>query len=75
MLQHLLADKTTVTDAEIDDEIKQEAATIPKGTDTTTSAFRDGIRAQLVQQKFSAAASDYLGTLRSAATIQYVHKY
>lgn len=75
ILQRLLADKMTVTDADIDADIKQNAASFPKGTDTSAPAFRDGIRDQLSQQKFSAAAPDYLDALRAAADIQYVHKY
>lgn len=75
MLKRLLADKTAVTDADIDDFIKQNAAAIPKGTDTSAPAFRDQVRSQIGDQKFSAAADDYLASLRSSAEIQYVHKY
>lgn len=71
-LEQLLADKIQVSDDEITKYISDNKVTIPAGQEAAT---KDQIKQQLQQQKLSAAAQDYVNSLRSAAKIKTYVNY
>jgi len=72
-LEKILADKTSVSDTEVAQYMKDNKITVPKGTDPTEtkSQIKDTIR----QSKFSAAANAWVSDLRSKANIKYYINY
>lgn len=67
-LEKLLADKIQVTDTEVEQYIKDNKVTIPKGQETD---YKNQIKNQLQQKKFSDAAGSLIDSLRSQAKINY----
>lgn len=72
-LEKLLADKVTITDAEIDTYIKDSKATPPK--DVKMEDFRKQIGDQLKQQKFQQEAQKWVADLTASAKIKYYVNY
>ncbi|MES2216704.1 MAG: SurA N-terminal domain-containing protein [Patescibacteria group bacterium] len=68
-LEKVLADKVTVTDAEIDAYIKDSKAVIPK--DMKPEDFRKSISDQIKGQKFSQEAQKWVADLTAKAKIKY----
>ncbi|MDP3956552.1 MAG: SurA N-terminal domain-containing protein [bacterium] len=73
-LRKMLADKTQVTDADIDAYIKTSGLTMPKDEAALTQE-RSQISDQLAQQKFSTEAQTFIKSLRAAARINYFANY
>lgn len=72
MLEQLLADKVTVTDAEIDKYITDNKITLPG---TNPASERNIIKQQIVQEKLGQEVQPYLTQLQAAAKIRYFVKY
>lgn len=71
-VEKILADKTAVSDADVDTYIKDNKVTLPKGKETET---RDQIKRQLQQEKFSKQAQAWVADLHTQAKINYIVKY
>jgi parvulin-like peptidyl-prolyl isomerase len=71
-LEKLLVDKTQVTDSEVDQYIKDNSVIIPAGQEVS---YREQIKGQLQQQKFSTEAETFVNSLRTQASIRYFVKY
>lgn len=71
-LEKLLADKVSVSDAEIKQYITDNKVTIPAGEEAT---YNEQIKTQLQQQKMSTEASALIASLRAAAKIKYFVNY
>ena len=70
-VQKLLADKTAVTDAEVDTYLKDNKITLTKGKEVEE---RSQYKEQLSSQKLNMAASEWISNLRATATItKYVN--
>lgn len=72
-LEKLLADKVTVTEADIDTYIKDSKVTPPK--DLKMEDFRKQISDQLKQQKFQQEAQKWVSDLTASAKIKYYVNY
>ena len=72
-LEKLLADKTAVTEAEIDEYLKTSKATLPDGV--KMEDFRITIKGELQQQKFQKEAEQWVADLTKNAKINYYTKY
>lgn len=72
-MEKLLADKTVVTDVEVDAYIKDRKMTLPK--DTKPGDFRQQVGDQLRQQKFQQEAQKWISGLTTGAKITYYIKY
>lgn len=72
-LEKLLADKVSVTEAEIDTYLKDSKATPPK--DVKIEDFRKQISEQLKQQKFQQEAQKWVSGLTASAKIKYYVNY
>lgn len=72
-LEKLLADKLTVSEAEIGAYIKDSKATLPK--DVKMEDFRKQISEQLKQQKFQFEAQQWVSDLTTNAKIKYYVSY
>lgn len=71
-MEKLVADKTGVTDAEIDQYIKDNEIKVPAGQE---AEYQSQVKDQLQQQKFNNAATELVDTLRTQAQIKYFVKY
>ena len=71
-LEKLLADKTQVTDAEVAQYIKDSGQTVPAGQEAD---YQGRAKDALQQQKLSEAASSFMDSLRSQASIRYFVNY
>ncbi len=71
-LEKSLVDKLQVAEAEIEQFIKDNNITIPKGQE---EAYRVQIIAQLKQQKLNSEAESLINSLRSQAVIKYFTNY
>ncbi|MDO8555197.1 MAG: SurA N-terminal domain-containing protein [bacterium] len=71
-LEKLLADKTNVTDSEVEQYIKDNKVSVPKGQETAMSAQ---VRDALVNQKLAKEADTLIAALKSRAKIQYFVNY
>lgn len=71
-MEKFLADKTQVSDDEINQYIKDNKLTIPKGQEAT---FKDQVLSQLKSDKFDKAAQDWVGSINSQASIKYFGNY
>lgn len=71
-LEKLLAGQNLVTSEEIEQYIKDNNIEIPAGQELT---YKEQLRSQLEQQKFSQAASALIDSLKSQAKIQYFVNY
>ena len=66
-LEQILADKTVVSDADVDQYIKDNKSVPAKGV--AVADFREQIRQQLQSQKFSTEAQNLVTSLRTKASI------
>ena len=73
MIEKLLADKTAITDGEIDQYIEQNSDSFPEGTDT--GQLREAIRKQLSQQKLGSEFQTWFDAIKAEAKINYLRKY
>lgn len=71
-IEKFLADKTSVSNAEISQYIKDNKLTVPKGQE---AQYNDQISNQLKSGKFNKAAQDWVSSLRSKASINYFVHY
>jgi len=71
-LEKLLAEKTQVSEAEIDQYIKDNSIKIPEGQEAT---YKEQVKNQIEQEKLSSAASEFITSLRNAAKIKYFVEY
>jgi parvulin-like peptidyl-prolyl isomerase len=71
-VEKLLADKTKVEDSEVEQYLKDNKVTIPKGKD---AEYKNQIKEQLAQQKLSKEYQTLLDSLRSQAKIYYFVNY
>lgn len=71
-IEKLLADQIQVSDDEINQYIKTNKITIPKGQEAQS---KDQIKDQLKSSKFSQAATDWVSSIRSQASIRYFVNY
>lgn len=71
-VQKALADKTTVSDAEVDQYMTDNKVVPPKGQE---AVIMGQVKAQLQQDKFSQAASAWVSSLKAQATINYYVQY
>ncbi len=71
-LEKILTDKLQVAEAEIEQFIKDNNITIPKGQE---EAYRNQIIAQLKQQKLNSEAESLITSLRSQSVIKYFTNY
>lgn len=71
-LEKLLADKTNVTDAEVEQYIKDNSVSVPKGQEAAISAQ---VRDALVNQKLTKEADVLIAALKEQAKIQYFVNY
>jgi hypothetical protein len=71
-LEKLLADKITVTDAEIKQFITDNKVAVPAGQEATYNAQ---VKTQIQQQKMSTEASALIASLRAASKINYFVTY
>ena len=71
-LEKILGDKIQISDADIDQYIKDNKIALPKGSETES---RNQIRSQLQQQKLSQEAPKLIADLKSKAKIQYYVNY
>lgn len=72
-LEKLLADKTVVSDDEVNSYITDNNITLPE--DTTTEEFEELVRSQLEQQKFQQEAQRWVADLTTNAEIKYYVEY
>lgn len=72
-LEKLLADKVTVSDAEIDAYIKENKTSPPK--DVKIEDYRKQLSDQLKQQKFQTEAQKWVTDLKTNAKIKYFVNY
>lgn len=72
-LEKLLAEKVSVSEAEIDAYIKDSKAALPK--DMKIEDFRKQIGEQLKQQKFQSEAQQWVSDLTANAKIKYYVNY
>lgn len=72
-IEKLLADKTAVSETEVDTYIKERKLTPPK--DVKPADFRQQITDQLKQQKFQQEAQKWVSGLTAGAKIRYYIKY
>lgn len=71
-LEQMLGDKLNVTDAEVDQYIKDNSITLPKGKEAETKAqIKEGVRAN----KLNEEAPGFIETLKTNAKINYFVKY
>ena len=73
MIEQLLADKTAVTEAEIDQYIEQNSDSFPEGTDI--EQIREVVRQQLSQQKLGSEFQAWFDAIKEEAKINYLKKY
>lgn len=71
-VKKLFADKIKVGDEEVDAYIKENKVKVPKDK---PEAFKEQIKNQLEGQKLNQAASEWVETLRSEASIRYFVNY
>jgi parvulin-like peptidyl-prolyl isomerase len=71
-LEKILADKTQVTDAEVDQFIKDSKVVIPAGQE---ASYKSQARNQLEQNKLRDAAASLIDSLKSQAKIDYLVNY
>ena len=71
-IEKFLADKINVSNAEIDQYIKDNKLTVPKGQE---AQYNDQISNQLKSGKFNKTAQDWVSSLRSRASINYFVNY
>ena len=71
-LEKLLGDQIKVTDADVDQYIKDNKVTLPAGQEAAT---KDQVRAQLKQTKLSTAAPAYIADLRTKGKIKTFVNY
>ena len=71
-LEKILGDKVQVSNADIDQYIKDNKITLPKENEADS---RDQIRSQLQQQKLNQEAPKLIADLKSKAKIQYYVNY
>ncbi len=71
-LEKILADKLQIAEAEIEQFIKDNKVTIPKGQE---EVYKNQIIAQLKQQKLNSEAESLVTSLRSQSTIKYFINY
>ncbi len=71
-MEKLLADKTQVSDDEINQYIKDNKLNVPKGQE---AQYNDQIRNQLKSNKLNQAAQDWVNSIRSQASIRYFTNY
>jgi hypothetical protein len=70
--EKLVADKTVVSDSDIDEYIKTYSITIPKGQEVS---YREELKEQLESQKLNEAASALIEILKSNSIIRYFGNY
>jgi len=73
LLDKLFADKTKVTDKEVNKYLEENRASFPEGM--TDKELKKSIREQLESQKLSSAAQELLGQLKEEANIKYYINY
>lgn len=73
MIEQLLADKTTVTDEEVNQYIDQNSDSFPEGTDM--DQVKEIIRQQLAQQKLGNEFQAWYDGIKAEAKINYLRKY
>jgi len=71
-MQKLVADKTTVTEAEVAQYITDNKVTVPKGQEAATN---EQIKGELSGQKLNNAAQALITDLKAKAKIQYFVNY
>jgi foldase protein PrsA len=71
-LEKMLADQLQVSDAEIQQFIKDNNVTIPKGQE---AAYNEQVKQQIYQQKLNSAAGTFVDSLKAQAKIQYFVNY
>ena len=71
-LEKLLADKTQVTDAEIEQYLKDNKVVIPAGQDVV---YKNQVKSQLAQDKLRKEAGLFINSLKSQASINYFINY
>jgi foldase protein PrsA len=71
-LEKLLADKTLVTDVEVEQYIKDNKEAVPPGQEV---AYKDQIKSQIAQQKLRTEAGSFIAALRAQASINYFINY
>ena len=71
-LEKLLADKTNVTDSEVEQYVKDNKVSVPQGQEAAMSAQ---VRDALVNQKLVKEADTLIAALKSRAKIQYFVNY
>ena len=71
-LEKLLADKTNVTDSEVEQYVKDNKVSVPQGREAAMSAQ---VRDALVNQKLVKEADTLIAALKSRAKIQYFVNY
>ncbi|MBU1133149.1 SurA N-terminal domain-containing protein [Patescibacteria group bacterium] len=73
MIEQLLADKTAVTDEEINQYIEQNSDSFPEGTNM--DQLKDIVRQQLSQQKLGSEFQTWFDGIKAEAKINYLRKY
>lgn len=71
-VEKILADKTQVTDAEVDKYISDNQITIPSGQE---ASYKEQIKNEIKQQKLSTEVQTLINSLKSQAKIQYFVNY
>lgn len=71
-MEKMLADKTQVSEEDINKFIKDNKVTIPAGKDAD---IRNQVKNQIQQQKFSSEANTFISGLRASASIKYFVSY
>ena len=71
-LEKLLADKTQVTDAEMEQYLKDNKVVIPAGQDVV---YKNQVKSQLAQDKLRREAGLFINSLKSQASINYFINY
>lgn len=73
-IEKMFQDKTTVSDEDAVKYIKDNKVTVPAGKDEEAK-LHDAIKNQLRLEKLSATVQEWVGKLRSEASINYLRKY
>lgn len=75
VLRKILADKTDVTDEDVNSYIETNKENFGEETDTTTEEFRSNIKSSLESQKFNTEVQSLLTELKDKANINYWVQY
>ncbi len=75
LIEKLLADQVVVSDEEVDEYINKNKDLFQKDEDTESTEFREKVRDQLRNQKYSQVVPNWLQDLENQAMINYFKEY